>query len=116
MAGITVRVTTGGARPITGRVSPAIVMTTSTNAEGAFHFDKIPDLPVVTVERDGFAPQTIDASGKGTLDIKLVPNVLSGAVLAPDGKPVPGASIVVSGTRVLAGSDGKYLTKGFSGD
>jgi hypothetical protein len=116
MAGITVTITSGVARPITGTVAPAIVLTTATSSTGTFHFDKIPDLPVVTVEHDGFSPQTIDADGKGTLDIKLVPDVLSGAVLTPDGKPVPGASIVVSGTRVLAGSDGKYIINGFTGD
>ena len=38
----------------------------------------------------------------------MVPNVLRGKIVTPDGKPVPGASIIVNGTRILSGADGTY--------
>src|SRR5690348_9307873 len=41
MAGITVTITSGVARPITGTVEGTTVMTTATTPDGAFHFDKI---------------------------------------------------------------------------
>jgi hypothetical protein len=97
-------------------VTPTVQMTTTTAIDGTFHFEKIPEMPVVTVAQDGFSAQTIDASGVGYVEIQLVPNVLSGMVLTPDGKPVAGASIISGKTRVLAGPDGKYSLKDLAGD
>jgi len=116
MPNVTVAITARATTPVSGTITTARPMTDTTAADGTFHFEKIPDVPVVTVAMDGYTPQTIDASGKSSLDINLVPDVLSGAIVTPDGKPVSGASIVVNGSRVLAGPDGKYVLKDLTGD
>src|SRR5262245_25104144 len=76
MPGAPVAISAGASEPVTATIAPTIEMTTTTAADGTFHFDKIPEVPMVSVQQDGFSSQTIDATGKGTLDIKLVPNVL----------------------------------------
>jgi hypothetical protein len=116
MPGVPIELGTTTSGPITGTLTPTIQLTTTTIADGTFHFDKIPDSPVISVERDGFSPQTIDATGKGSIEINLVPNVLSGMITAEGGGPIPGASIVSGKTRVLAGLDGKYLLKDMAED
>jgi hypothetical protein len=116
MPNVTVAINAGASGPVTGTIAPAKPMTGTTGMDGTFHFDKIPDAPVVTVAMAGYTPQTIDASGKASLEIKLVPDMLSGAILSTDGKPLPGASVVVNGGRVLSGADGKYAFKWLTSD
>lgn len=87
---------------------PTVSLTTTTGTKGDFHFDKMPDYPVVSVQVDGFTPQSVDSTDKSTIQFNLVPNVLRGAVLTPEGIPVVGASIISGKTRVLTGSDGGY--------
>ncbi len=116
LANIPVVVEGGATAEGTPGGTPAVTITATTGSAGEFTFEKLPDLPVVSVEADGFTPQTIDASNKSTLDIKLVPNVLRGIVETPDGTPVPGASVISGQTRVLTGADGGYELRGLSED
>src|SRR3954453_4352256 len=60
MPGVPVAMSAGAAQPLTTTVTPSIEMTATTAADGTFHFDKIPEVPVVSVAPDGFTPQTID--------------------------------------------------------
>jgi hypothetical protein len=116
MSGVPVAIASGPTGTVTESITSTILMTATTTADGSFHFDKIPQTPILTVQQDGFSPQTIDATGKGTLEIKLVPNVLSGVITTAGGNPVPGASVVSGKARVLAGPDGKYLLKDLAED
>lgn len=95
----------------TPQASAASALTSTTSLDGSFTFQKLPERPVISISADGYAPQTIDADGKRDVQIRLVPNVLSGQVLATDGKPVAGAQIFAGGARTSSGSDGKYLLK-----
>ena len=116
MPGVPVVVSSAPSPEATPPVQAAIQVTATTGPDGSFRIERIPDLPVVSVNVDGFSPHTIDAVGQRDIQVALVPNVLSGVVLASDGKPVPGASIISGETRVLSGPDGKYELKGASGD
>lgn len=98
----------GGAQPLATPAAPTTAFTSTTGPNGEYNFDRLPELPVLSVGIDGYTPQSIDVAGKSQLDIALVPNVLRGAVIMPDGQPVPGASIVSGGTRILSGADGRY--------
>src|SRR5690349_19095197 len=89
-------------------VSASVAMTVATGSKGEFNFERVPDQPIITITADGYSSQTITAEGNTTLDVKMVPNVLRGKIVTPDGAPVPGASIIVNGTRILSGSDGSY--------
>ena len=80
-------------------------MIVTTGSKGEFSFERVPDQPIVTITADGYSSQIITAEGNTTLDIKMTPNVLRGKIVTPDGKPVPGASIIVNGTRILSGAD-----------
>ncbi len=120
MPGVVVSIGPGAGGPGAGARSPesatSHIMTATTALDGSFSFDKIPDNPEVSVTVDGFTPQTVDAAGKRNVDIKLEPNVLSGSVLATDGKPVPGASIFAGKARTVTGPDGKYTLKDIPAD
>ncbi|MGA7730851.1 MAG: putative glycoside hydrolase [Chloroflexia bacterium] len=116
LAGVPV-VVTGGVSPLaTPPAPPAVSITATTGPKGEFHFEKVPDLPVVSVVVDGFTAQTVEAAGKSSIEFKLVPNVLRGMVRTPDGNPVPGASVISGKTRVLAGADGRYEIRGMAED
>ncbi|MEO8286449.1 MAG: putative glycoside hydrolase [Chloroflexota bacterium] len=112
MVGVPVSIVAGGVVSNTVPVTSTVQVVATTTPDGSFNFDKVPDMPVVSVALDGFAPQTIEAGDKRTVEIQLVPNVLSGSVLTPDGNPVAGATIISGKTRVLTGPDGKYVLKG----
>ena len=99
---------TSGATPV---VFVASVMTTTTDANGAFSIERLPPDPVLSVAMDGFAEQTMPVAGKGSVDIKLVPNVLTGRVVGADGKPVVGASVWAGTARTLTQADGGYVLK-----
>lgn len=94
----------------------SLSVTATTMPDGTFSFDKLPPQPVVSVSVDGFAPENISASGLRNLNIKLVPNVLTGQILSPDGKPVAGAVILSGQTKTPDGPDGRYTLKGLSQD
>lgn len=113
-----VLVTVNGGNPPDGSVpaKPLVTITTTTGTQGSFHFDKIPDFPALLVDVDGFTPQTITDTNKASVDIALVPNVLRGAVITPDGAPVPGASIISGKTRILTAADGKYELRDLTPD
>lgn len=96
-------------------IAPSLAMTVATGAKGEFNFERVPDQPIVTISADGYSSQTITAEGNTTLDVKMVPNVLRGKIVTPDGAPVPGASIIVNGTRILSGSDGAYQLNNITG-
>jgi hypothetical protein len=97
-------------------VGASVSVTTTTTPNGTFHFPRVPDEPAVSVVIDGFAPQTITATGKTNVDISLVPNVLSGKVIGPDGKGIPQARIFSGSATTIAGDDGSYLIKDLSAD
>jgi hypothetical protein len=97
-----------GATPQAG---PSVYVTTTTTPDGAFLFEKAPEHRVISVNIQGFAPQEITATGRSNLDIKLVPNVLSGKVAGPDGKPISGAVVVAGATKATTAADGHYLLK-----
>src|SRR4051812_35536532 len=86
-------------------------LTTTTDANGTFALDKLPTDPVLSVAVDGFSPQQVPVAEQRTLDIKLVPNVLTGKVIGPDGKPVPGASVWAGTARTQTGPEGGYVLK-----
>jgi hypothetical protein len=100
--------TTPGTTPL---ARPASVVTATTGADGAFSIEKLPPDPVLSVAVDGFASQQMSLADKGSVDIKLVPNVLTGRVVSADGKPVDGASVWAGTARTLAGDDGGYMLK-----
>src|SRR3954471_19334203 len=54
MPGVPVTISAGASEPITLTltITPVAQMTTTTAMDGSFHFDKIPDMPVVTVSED----------------------------------------------------------------
>ncbi|HST05827.1 MAG TPA: carboxypeptidase-like regulatory domain-containing protein, partial [Chloroflexia bacterium] len=108
MAGVPVVVVSGVPPSAALPSAPKVAMTATTGLKGDFSFERVPDQPIVTITFNGFSSQTITAEGNTNLDIKMVPNVLRGQVVTPDGKPVPGASIITNGTRILSGADGTY--------
>jgi hypothetical protein len=116
MPGVPIAVAQGALPSATPSVVAGAVVTATTAPDGSYYFEKLPPLPVVNVEVDGFSPQSVTVEGQRALDIKLVPNVLRGTVLMPDGKPIAGASIISGKTRVLTGPDGKYELKGAADD
>jgi hypothetical protein len=99
---------TPGATPL---VLSASILTATTAADGVFAIERLPPDPVLSVAMDGFASQTMPVAGKGSVDIKLVPNVLTGRVVAVDGNPVVGASVWAGTARTLTGADGGYVLK-----
>lgn len=93
-------------------LQPASVSVTATTAaNGSYFFPRVPDLPIVSVAVDGFAPVTLTATGRTTVDFALVPNTLSGRVTGPDGNGIPGARIFSGSATTVAGEDGSYLIK-----
>ncbi|HVF98391.1 MAG TPA: carboxypeptidase regulatory-like domain-containing protein, partial [Chloroflexia bacterium] len=114
MRGVLVRIHPGGQA---GTAPPAAVsVTTTTTPDGGFHFPRVPEEPVVSVAEDGFAPQTITATGKTNLEIAMLPNTLSGRIVAPDGKGIPFARIFSGNATTVAGEDGSYLIKDLPAD
>lgn len=116
MSGVPVIVSPANAPEGTPAVRAAAQVTATTGPDGTFYIERIPEMPVVRVNVDGFTPQEIDAAGQRDVQVALVPNVLTGVVLAADGNPVPGASIISGAVRVLSGPDGKYELKGAADD
>ncbi len=96
-------------------VAPALVVTATTSNKGSFTFDKAPDAPLIAVLVEGFAPQEVQA-GKTPVEIALVPNLLTGKVVGPDGKGVDGARIFAGPAATVAGPDGGYLIKDLPSD
>src|SRR5262249_2475024 len=122
MSGVAISIQTASTPPSTTPVAPgtpvtttlvlaASVMTATTDANGQFAIEKLPPEPGLSVSADGFASQTMPVEGKGSVDIKLVPNVLTGRVTGTDGKPVAGASVWAGTARTLTGPDGAYVLK-----
>ncbi len=107
VAGATVTTATVTAVP----VSPSVSVTATTAPDGSFLFEKVPDRRIISVQVEGFAPEQLDATGKRNVEIRLVPNVLTGKVTAPDGKPVVGASVIAGASRAITGPDGTYRLK-----
>ena len=116
MPGVPVVVSSASAAEATPPVRAAAQVTATTAPDGTFYIERIPEMPVVTVNVDGFSEQTIDAQGQRDVRVELVPNVLTGVVLASNGQPVPGASIISGAIRVLSGPDGSYELKGAADD
>src|SRR4051794_36984089 len=54
MPGVPVAIATGPTGTVTNTVTATIQMTATTTADGSFYFDKIPEIPIVTVAQDGF--------------------------------------------------------------
>ena len=96
-----------GSPPITN----SLQLTATTSTDGAFNFDKLPPNPVLSVDVDGFASQEITVADRSNLDIKLVPNVLSGRVATPDGKPIGGATVWAGTAVTVTQPDGQYELK-----
>ena len=114
MPGVPVAVSSaqGTATPgSTPQVSPSLVLTATTGPDGGFAFDKLPQNPILSVAVDGFTPQQIDVAGKRDVDIKLVPNVLTGKVMGADGKPIASASVWAGDARTQTAADGGYVLK-----
>jgi hypothetical protein len=114
MPGVQVRVRPGGQAETPGGASVSV--TTTTTPDGSFNFPRVPDEPVVSVAVDGFAPQTITATGKTNVEIPLLPNTLSGRIIAPDGKGIAFARIFSGDATTVAGEDGSYLIKDLPAD
>ena len=66
---------------------------------------------MLSVAADGFASQVITVSQRANVDISLVPNILSGHVLTPDGKPVGGATVWAGTAFTATQQDGSYRLK-----
>ncbi len=112
MPGVTLSISTV---PATGNATPQVhasdIITATTGHDGAFSIEKLPDNPVLAVDVDGFASQNISLTGKRSLDIKMMPNVLRGKVLGKDGKPVAGASVWAGSALTLTTASGDYVLK-----
>ena len=89
----------------------SVTVTATTAANGSFYFPRVPDLPVVSVAVDGFAPVTMTATGNSTVELALVPNILSGKVIGPDGSGIPRARIFSGSATTVAGDDGSYIIR-----
>jgi hypothetical protein len=112
MPGVMVAVHSG--EPAPGATSPgaaSITLTATTGPEGSFALDRLPPEPVLAVAVDGFTPQQWPVAGRRSLDVKLVPNVLKGRVLATDGKPIGGATVWAGAARTQTGAAGDYVLK-----
>lgn len=109
MAGIPVLVKSvqavGDATP---NPTPSLNVTATTQPDGTFAFDKLPPNPVLSVAVDGFTPQELAVADERTVDLKLVPNVLTGKVTAPDGKGVARASVWAGTVRAITDEAGSY--------
>ena len=66
---------------------------------------------MVSVAVDGFTPQQVPVAGRRSLDVRLVPNVLKGRVLAQGGKPIAGATVWAGASRAQTGPGGDYVLK-----
>src|SRR5437870_3309973 len=125
MAGVVVAVQSGQAAPgatpsgaggpasAGGLAGPAssLTLTATTGPEGSFSLDRLPPDPVVSVAVDGFTPQQVPVAGRRSLDVRLVPNVLKGRVLAQGGKPIAGATVWAGASRAQTGPGGDYVLK-----
>ncbi|HKP53376.1 MAG TPA: putative glycoside hydrolase [Chloroflexia bacterium] len=116
MPGVPVRLYSGASEVLTATVSPSLSVTATTGPTGAFIFQKLPAKPVLAVNMEGYASQRVDAEGKQSVDIKLVPNILSGTVSGDDGKPVEGATIWGGGVITHTAEDGTYELKDLPSD
>ncbi len=116
MPGVRVLLHSGTSEVLTTTINSSIGMSATTGPAGTFLFQKLPTKPVLTVSMEGYAPQRVDAEGKQSVDIKLVPNVLRGTVSGSDGKPVEGATIWAGGVITRTGEDGGYALKDLPSD
>lgn len=114
MPAVEVRVRAGGEQGASPQASASV--TTTTTPDGTFHFPRVPDIPIVSINVDGFAPEAITATGKTNLEIALVPNTLSGKIVGPDGKGIPRARIFAGNATTVAGDDGSYFIKDLPSD
>jgi hypothetical protein len=114
MPGLEVVVRAGG-QPTTA-TGASVSVTGTTTPDGSFQFARVPDEPLVSVGAEGFASQTISATGKTNVEIALVPNTLSGRVTSSDGKGIPQARIFSGSATTVTGDDGSYLIKDLPSD
>jgi hypothetical protein len=112
MAGIPLLIKSAESAPgATPNATPALNITATTQPDGTFTFEKLPPNPVLSVLVDGFTPQEIPVENERTLDLKLVPNVLTGRVTTPDGAGIAGASVWAGISRTVTGPNGEYTLK-----
>ena len=111
MPGVSVLLHSGLSETVTTIVSPSGGVTATTGPGGAFTFQKVPSKPVLTVDVAGYAPQRIDADGKQSVEIKLVPNVLTGTVASSEGKPIEGATIWAGKVITRTTADGRFALR-----
>lgn len=106
--GVRLLLSSGASDVLTTTNAPTVSITATTGMAGTFTFQKIPANPVLSVEMEGYAPQEVAVEGKPSVDLKLVPNVLSGIVTGVDGEPIAGATIWAAGVFTHTQADGGY--------
>lgn len=116
MPGVTVLLESSAAQGGVAKTAPTTGITATTATDGSFSFARMPEAPVISVAVDGYTPARVDASGKSSVDIALVPNRLSGKVLGSGGKGIAGARIFAGPASTVAGADGSYQIKDLPAD
>lgn len=87
-----------------------------TGADGRYLLKDIPEGARLIVVAAGYARQELDVGQHTTLDVQLRADVISGVVRGPDGQPVAGATVSMTGLATTTQADGSYTLTGIPDD
>jgi len=83
-------------------------ITSTSDANGAYTLENVPDGSEIAVAYDGF---TVDSKPLGTnvhLDFEIRPDRLTGTITDTEGQPISGATVSVGAATTTTGPDGTY--------
>lgn len=86
----------------------------TTNADGAFSFDGVPEGAVLRLSSEDYGASEVPIEQKTTINMAMAPTFVTGSVLDVTGQPVPDARIsATNGTaQTVTGTDGSFRLVG----
>ena len=86
----------------------------TTNADGAFSFDGVPEGAVLRLSSEDYGTSEVPIEQKTTINMAMAPTFVTGSVLDVTGQPVPDARIsATNGTaQTVTGTDGSFRLVG----
>jgi hypothetical protein len=84
-------------------------LTTVTDLDGSFSFDKATDNLTLNVSANYYIPEKVKAIPSATISISLRPSILRGIVKDSQGKAIAHASVTSGDKNVLTDLDGSYV-------
>jgi hypothetical protein len=101
-------VSAAGGRPVArARVTVGSTAVT-TDATGRYSVVDVPADATLTVEADDYAPFREPVGRRRTLDVVLKLDSISGLVRDQEGRPIPGATVIVGEAQTTTGADGRF--------